>query len=212
MIKAKRIFDLCYRAAKYTSFVITNHESLSHMNGCHGKIVCYDSLRQQYNVLITSNNAKQSEGNITALSPGVMEPTYVLQEERNPSSYNLSRRDTQSSTTKVIQLELPKPSSVEPISILQDNEVKCCFLYDVFELVRQVHIHPEQVANGSSKALLLKELEKAENKHVAESAKMSIDRQDFERYYKCMASSHLNQSKDGCKKQRGVFDTYSMDL
>jgi hypothetical protein len=48
------------------------------MNGCHGKIVCYDSLRQQYNVLITSNIAKQSEGNITALSPGVMEPTYVF--------------------------------------------------------------------------------------------------------------------------------------
>jgi hypothetical protein len=78
MIKAKRIFDLCYRADKYTSFVITDHKSLSHMNGCHGKIVCYDSLRQQYNVLITSNNAKQSEGNITALSPGVMEPTYVF--------------------------------------------------------------------------------------------------------------------------------------
>jgi hypothetical protein len=29
------------------------------------------------------------------------------------------------------------------------------------------------------KALLLKELEKAENKHVAESAKISIDRQDL---------------------------------
>ncbi len=72
-----------------------------------------------------------------------------------------SRQDTQSSTTKVIQLELPKPSSVEPISILQDNEIKCCFLYDVFELVRQVHIHPGQVANGSLKALLLKELEKS---------------------------------------------------
>jgi hypothetical protein len=162
------------------------------MNGCHGNIVCYDSLRQQYNVFITSNNANQSVGYIKALPPGVMEPTYVLQEERNPSSYHLSRQDTQSSTTKVIQLELPKPSSVEPISILQDNEVKCCFLYDVFELVRQVHIHPEQVANGSLKALLLKELEKAENKHFAESAKISIDRQDFESCYKRMASSHLD--------------------
>jgi hypothetical protein len=97
-------------------------------------------------------------------------------------------------------LELPKPSSVEPISILQDNEVKCCYFYDIFELVRQVHIHPEQVANGSSKALLLKELEKAENKHVAESAKMSIERQDFESCYKRIASSHLNQSKDGRNK------------
>jgi hypothetical protein len=72
MIEANHIFDLCYRADKYTSFVITNHESLSHMNCCHGKIVCYDSLRQLYNVLITSNNAKQSKENITALSPGVM--------------------------------------------------------------------------------------------------------------------------------------------
>jgi hypothetical protein len=61
MIKAKHIFDLCYRSDKYTFFVITDHESLSHINGCHGKIVCYDSLQQQYNVLITSNNAKQSE-------------------------------------------------------------------------------------------------------------------------------------------------------
>ncbi len=62
--------NLCYRAGKYTSFVIINHKSCSHMNGCHGKIVCYD------NVLITSNNANQSEGYITALPPGVMEPTY----------------------------------------------------------------------------------------------------------------------------------------
>ena len=110
MIEAKCIFDLCYRADKYTSFVITNHKSLSHMNGCHGKIACYDSLRQQYNVLITSNNAKQSEGNITALSPGVMEPTYVFWERKNSSCYQLSRRDSKISTTKVIQLELPKPS------------------------------------------------------------------------------------------------------
>jgi hypothetical protein len=160
MIKANCIFDLFYPADKYTSFVIIDHESCSHMNGCHGKIVCYDSLRQQYNVSITSNNANQSEGYITALPPGVMEPTYVLQEERNSSSYQLSRHNTQTSTTKVIQLELPKPSSVEPISILHDNEVKCCFFYDIFELVRQVHIHLGQVANGSSKALLLKELEK----------------------------------------------------
>jgi hypothetical protein len=83
MIEAKRIFDLCYRADKYTSFMITDHKNLSHMNGCHGKIVCYDSLRQQYNGLITSNNAKQSEGNITTLSPGVMEPTYVFWERKN---------------------------------------------------------------------------------------------------------------------------------
>jgi hypothetical protein len=46
----------------------------------------------------------------------------------------------------------------------------------------------------------LKELEKAENKHLAESAKISVDRQDFESYYKRMASSHLDQSKDSRKK------------
>ncbi len=69
-----------------------------------------------------------------------------------------------------------------------------------FELARQVHIHPEQVANGSLKALLLKELEKAENEHVAESAKISIARQDFVRSYKRMASTHLNRKKDGTKK------------
>ncbi len=160
IMEANRIFDLCYRADKDTLFVNTNHKSCCHMNGCHGKIVCYDSLWQQYNVFITSNNANQSVGHIKALSPGVMEPTYVLWEERNLSSYHLSRQDTQSSTTKVIQLELPKPSSVEPISILQDNEVKCCFLYDIFELVRWVHTHPEQVVNGSLKTLLLKELKK----------------------------------------------------
>ncbi len=59
---------------------------------------------------------------------------------------------------------LPKASSVEPTSILQDNEVKYFFLYDIFELVRRVHIHPEKVANGLLKALLLKEIEKAEKK------------------------------------------------
>ncbi len=115
-MEANHIFNLCYRADKYTLFVITNHKSCCHMNGCHGNIVGYDSLRQQYNVFITSNNANQSVGYIKALPPGVIEPTYVLQEERNPSSYHLSRQDTKSSTTKVIQLELPKPSSVEPIS------------------------------------------------------------------------------------------------
>ncbi len=186
-MEANCIFDLCYHADKYTLFVITDHKSCCHMNGCHGKNFCYDSLRQRYNVFITSNNASQSVGYIKALPPGVMEPTYVLQEERNPSSYHLSRQDTQPSTTKVIQLELPKPSSVETISILQDDEVKCYFLYVVFELARQIHTHPEQVANGSSKALLLKVLEKAENKHLAESAKISIDRQDFESCYKRMA-------------------------
>ncbi len=124
LIKAKRIFDLCYHADKYTSFVITNHKSLLHMNGCHGKNVCYDSLRQQYNVLITSNNAKQSEGNITLLSPSVMEPTYVFWGRKHSSCYQLSRCDSKISTTKVIQLELPKPSCAEPISTLQDNEVK----------------------------------------------------------------------------------------
>ncbi len=128
MIEAKGIFVLCYRADKYTYFVITNHKSLSHMNGCHEKIVCYDSLRQQYNVLITSNNAKQSEGNITALSPGVMEPIYVFWERKKSSCYQLSRRDRKISTTKLIQLELPKPSCAEPISTLQDNEVKGFFL------------------------------------------------------------------------------------
>ncbi len=68
------------------------------------------------------------------------------------------------SSTRDIQLKLPKASSLKPISISQDNEVKCFFLYDVFELVRRVHIHPEQDANGSSKAFLLKEIEKEEKK------------------------------------------------
>ncbi len=63
-----------------------------------------------------------------------------------------------------------------------------------------MHIHPEQVANGSSKTLLLKELEKAENEHVAESVKISITRQDFVRSYKRMASTHLNRKIDGPKK------------
>ncbi len=71
-----------------------------------------------------------------------------------------------------------------------------------------MHIHPEQVANGSLKALLLKELEKAENEHVAESAKISIARQDFVRSSKHMALTHLNRKMDGPK----VFDTYSTDL
>jgi hypothetical protein len=117
IMEANHIFDLCYHADKYTLSIITNHKSCCLMNGCHGNIVCYDSLRQHYNVLITSNNAHQSVGYIKALPPGVKKPTYVLQEERNPPSYHLSRQDTQSSTTKVIQLEIPKPSSVEPISI-----------------------------------------------------------------------------------------------
>ncbi len=49
------------------------------MNGPHGKIICYDSLRQQYNVSITSNVSKQTEGYITALPPSV---TGVFSERR----------------------------------------------------------------------------------------------------------------------------------
>ncbi len=75
-----------------------------------------------------------------------------------------------------------------------------------------MHIHPEQVANGSLKALLLKELKKAENEHVAESAKISIARQDFIRSYKRMASTLLNRKIDGPRKKARVFDTYSTDL
>ncbi len=82
IMEANHIFDLCYRADKYTSFVITNHKSCCHMNGCHENIVCYDSLRQQYNAFITSNNANQSVGYITALPPGVMEPTYMFSKKR----------------------------------------------------------------------------------------------------------------------------------
>ncbi len=68
-----------------------------------------------------------------------------------------------------------------------------------------MHIHPEQVANGSLKALLLKELEKTENEHVVQSAKISIARQDFVRSYKCMASTHLNRKIDGPKKRARVL-------
>ncbi len=43
---------------------------------------------------------------------------------------------------------------------------------------------------------------------MVESAKISIARQDFERSYKRMASTHLNRNFDGPKKQARVFDTY----
>jgi hypothetical protein len=84
--------------------------------------------------------------------------------------------------------------------------------YDIFVLVRQVHVHPEQVANRTSKALLLTELEKAEKRHVAESAKIGIARQDFKRSYKRTASTHLHRNKDSPKNQARVFDSYSTDV
>jgi hypothetical protein len=58
----------------------------------------------------------------------------------------------------------------------------------------------------------LKEIEKNREKNMVESAKISIARQDFERSYKHMASTHLNRNFDGPKKQARVFDTYSTDL
>jgi hypothetical protein len=155
MIESKRIFDLCYRDDRYSSFVVNDHQRCCDMNGRHGKIISYDSLRQQYNVSITSNDSKQTEGYITALPPSVMEPRCVFQKRKNYSCYPLSRHENCPSRTSEIQLKLPKPSSLEPISIRQDKEVKCLFFYDIFEFVRRVHIHPEQVANGTSKALLL---------------------------------------------------------
>ncbi len=48
MIEAIRIFDLCYHNDKYTSFVVNDHQRCCDMNGRHGKIISYDSLRQQY--------------------------------------------------------------------------------------------------------------------------------------------------------------------
>jgi hypothetical protein len=47
---------------------------------------------------------------------------------------------------------------------------------------------------------------------MVDSVKMNIARQDFERSYKFMASTHLNRSVDGPKKRTRVFDTYSTDL
>ena len=47
---------------------------------------------------------------------------------------------------------------------------------------------------------------------MAEYAKISIARQDFERSYKRMASTHLNRNKDGPKKRARVFDSYSTDV
>ncbi len=47
---------------------------------------------------------------------------------------------------------------------------------------------------------------------MAESAKISIARQDLERSYKHMASTHLNRNKDGPKNQARVFDSYSTDV
>ena len=40
-------------------------------------------------------------------------------------------------------------------------------------------------------------------------AKISIARQDFERSYKRMASTHLNRKEDGPKKRSRVFVSYS---
>ena len=102
MIKAIRIFNLCYRTDKYTSFVVPDHQKNCEMNGCHGKIICYDSLRQQYNVSITSNVSKQTEGYITALPPSVMEPRCVLREEKKSSCHHLSRHENQTSRTREI--------------------------------------------------------------------------------------------------------------
>jgi hypothetical protein len=88
MIKSKYIFDLCYRDDRYTSFVVNDHQRCCDMNGRHGKIISYDSLRQQYNVSITSNDSKQTEGYITALPPSVMELRCVLQKRNTHSCYH----------------------------------------------------------------------------------------------------------------------------
>jgi hypothetical protein len=211
-MESKRIFGLCYRDDKYSSFVVNDHQKCCDMNGRHGKIISYDSLRLQYIVSITSNDSKQAEGYITALPPSVMEPTRVFLKRKNHSSYQLSRHENQPSRPSEIQLKLPNPSYLEPISIRQVKEVKCLFFYDIFEFVRRIHVHPEQVANGTSKALLLTELEKAENRHAEENAKISIARQDFERSYKRMASTHLNRKRDGPTKRARVFESYSTDV
>ena len=58
MIEAICIFNLCYRNDKYTSFVVNDYQRCWDMNGHHGKIISHDSLRQQYNVSITSNVSK----------------------------------------------------------------------------------------------------------------------------------------------------------
>ncbi len=83
MIESKRIFDLCCRDDRHTSFVVNDHQRCCDMNGRHGKIISYDSLWQQYNVSIISNDSKQTEGYITALPPSVMEPRCSPKEEHS---------------------------------------------------------------------------------------------------------------------------------
>ena len=90
--KAICIYQTCYHDLRYYSFKVMDYDSYDSMRGMTGRILSYDTICHQYNVVVNMIQHSSMKEIICHLSPSVMEPDMILPTEMNWSNYHLSRK------------------------------------------------------------------------------------------------------------------------
>ena len=211
--EAVRIYQLCYQDKKYSSFTIKDYEGHENLNGLTGVISSYDCVRHQYNIIIKGNQGLTQPEYRCALSPGVLEPTYLLRKELNWSTYHLSR-GSKNNGLKVIQLKTPRESPENESMLLTTNLSTDLlpvlkFRYDTFELMRRRFPHPEQTSNGVSDKSLAKELDREEHADEMALDVLNIDRMKHSDAYVSMTMRHIHRQDQPKRKRLRTHETCS---
>ncbi len=82
--KAIRIYQTCYHDSIYYSFIVMDYDGNDSMRGMTGRILSYDTICHQYNVVVVNMIQHSSIKEIICrLSPSVMEPDMILPTEMN---------------------------------------------------------------------------------------------------------------------------------
>jgi hypothetical protein len=142
------------------------------MRGMTGRILSYDNVYHQYEVIVNIIKHSSMEEVRCHLSPSVMKPDMILTNEKNWSSYHLGRK---SKTSKQNVALLNPPHHI--LSMLPPNfdlQSVLIFRYDVFEVLRRKFPRPEQAVNGDATKVLMRELDRQEV-----YAKLGVDTEDI---------------------------------
>jgi hypothetical protein len=90
--EAVRIYQSCYRDTRHSSFTVKDYNGYDKLNDLTGFISSYDCVRHQYNVTIKRSHDNTLPEYKCALSPGFLEPAHLLGKEFNWSTFHLSRK------------------------------------------------------------------------------------------------------------------------
>ena len=159
--EANRIYQACYHDARYYTFqVMDSCFGNNSMRGMSGRILSYDHMCHQYEVIVNVIKHSSMEEVRCHLSPCVMKPVMILTNEKNWSTYHLSRK-SKTSKRNIALLNLPEQIlSMMPPNI--DSQSVLIFRYDVFELLRRKFTRPDQAVNGAAVKVLMNELDRQE--------------------------------------------------